>query len=198
MSNWSQRLQRVQVNLTPPAEEAIDHLSLEDLQEETITFGKTHVGQTYNQVWESSPDWIKWFTEHFSNSSKLAHRKVIRFIRLKIEEAEAEQGLGSQAPVLPKAKAKGLPKSLAAKAKSRPGPDLTAPIEIGSEVAEFMQGYPWVTQEHVQLQQENIQAMQERMSQLEQAMHQMIALMSQNQRAPEPTPLEEWDDPWNN
>ena len=53
-------------------------------------------------------------------------------------------------------------------------------------------------QEHVQLQQENIQAMQERMSQLEQAMHQMIALMSQNQRAPEPTPLEEWDDPWNN
>ena len=122
---WSQSLQRVQADLATPAGESIDHFTLEDLKVEIITFGKTHVGQTYEQVWESSPEWIKWFLEHFSNSSKMAHRKVIRYIRMKIEEMETEQGMPSQTPVLRKAKAKSLPQSLAAKAKSRPGPDLT-------------------------------------------------------------------------
>ncbi|CAL1168143.1 unnamed protein product [Cladocopium goreaui] len=70
----------------PSPEEAIDHIPLSALKEERMSFGKTHVGKTYMEVWMSSPEWTKWFLQHYESSKKLSHRKMIRFIKLMIEE----------------------------------------------------------------------------------------------------------------
>ena len=93
--------------------ERIGHLSLAELKATPMTFGKTHLGKTYDEIWVSDPQWIKWFMGHYSNSGKTDHRKMIRFIQMKIEESEAET---------PQPSAKSLPKALAARPKSQVAP----------------------------------------------------------------------------
>jgi hypothetical protein len=76
MSDWSQRLQKIQANNPADEVESIDHLTLEDLKTEKITFGKTLTGRSYLEVWNTSPH------THYSASNKTAHRKMIMFIKL--------------------------------------------------------------------------------------------------------------------
>ena len=90
MSDWSKRLQRVQAEMPSQEVESIDHLTLETLQSEKVRFGKAHQGKTYAEVWDSAPDWIKWFLGHYQESKDLEHRKMIKFIKLKIEAEETE------------------------------------------------------------------------------------------------------------
>ena len=108
-------------------------------QGEKITFGKTHAGKTFEDVWLTY--WIKWFLQHFAESGKMEHRRIIKLIKLKIEEAENHPET-LQAPCLPKAKA--APKILAAKAKARP----TDVSEVNMEILSAMESEaPWVIAE---------------------------------------------------
>lgn len=128
---------------------------------------------------------------------------MIHYIGLKIEETEASEAHPSQMPVA-KAKAKSLPKSLAAKPKTMPGPSTPTvwSPEIDTEIYEMMSESPWVNETQMR---EEIQNIQERMTGLETAMQRMIALMSQGQMMqPHPVPstmpetaTAEWEDPWN-
>eukprot|EP00435_Cladocopium_sp_Y103_P012015 s1763_g3.t1 len=191
MSGWSNRLAKVQSNLVKPApEEPIGHLTLAMLKEEPVTFGKAHLGKTHEEVWTSSPEWIKWFLGHYASSGKLEHRKMIRFIQLKIEESEVEPS------------AKSLAKSLGAKpkAQSAPSPEILLPEEPGLESFELMSDAPWVAASGTR---EDIQALQARMLSLEEAMRGMITMMqSAMPMHPASTTTgsatAEWDDPWNN
>ena len=88
--------------------------------------------------------WIKWFLQHFAESGKMEHRRIIKLIKLKIEEAENHPET-LQAPCLPKAKA--APKILAAKAKARP----TDVSEVNMEILSAMESEaPWVIAEEQQ------------------------------------------------
>ena len=72
MSDWSQRLQKIQANNPADEVESIDHLTLEDLKMEKMT----HTGRSYLEVWNTS------LHTHYSASNKTAHRKMIMFIKL--------------------------------------------------------------------------------------------------------------------
>eukprot|EP00435_Cladocopium_sp_Y103_P027404 s2013_g6.t1 len=163
MSDWTQRLQRLQADLPPKELESIEHLTLEMLKAETVKFGKAHQGKTYEMVWETAPDWIRWFLQHYDKSGDTEHRKVIKFIKMKIQEAE---GSGThQMPMMPKAKA--TPKSLAATAKIRPAPqpEMMHQQETMDTVTE-----PWIETEGSS----QMMQMEQRMVNLENALHQIL------------------------
>ena len=202
MSDWTQRLQRLQADLPQPEISSIEHLTLENLKIEKVKFGKAHLMKTYQEVWETSPDWVKWFLGHYQQNQNLEHRKMIKFIQMKIEEGETQNPGTSQAPIMPKPKP--APKSFTAIPKSRPSPS------SGYEVENQMPGStenPWVEQDPNTGRMMN--QLQDRMSNLELALHQIL-----NHLAPAPAngtmtaameeelpvlPLvSEWEDPWSN
>ena len=186
MSDWTKRLQRVQAEMPRPETEDIDHMTLEMLLTERVRFGKAHQGKSYAEVWESAPDWIRWFLGHYQESKDVEHKKMIRFIKLRIEETEASGGEVPQpAPV--KAKVKAAPKILAASAKSRsaPHPDACPEEPVNAEMS----------------------SLQARMTSLEHALHQILVHLTRNVPAdPVPSTMDddlpvlplasEWEDPW--
>jgi hypothetical protein len=131
----------------------------------------------------------------------MEHRKMIRYIHLKIEETENTEG-PTQMPV---AKAKSLPKTLAARPKVMPATTTprTWPVESETDSFEVMSETPWIAGDEAR---EEMNGLQARMLNMENAMQRLIALMSQNTMGadrPMPTGIPEtataeWDDPWNN
>eukprot|EP00435_Cladocopium_sp_Y103_P013529 s1772_g3.t1 len=80
-------LQKIQ---TPSVEARPDlsHLSMQDLMEQKISFGKTHQGRTFQEVWDHEQSWVSWFVQRFANSTKAEHVIFLKFVELKIERAE--------------------------------------------------------------------------------------------------------------
>eukprot|EP00435_Cladocopium_sp_Y103_P050906 s125_g15.t1 len=195
MSDWVQRLQRLQANKPAKELENIDHMTLDMLKSETVKFGKAHQGKTYEAVWESSPEWIKWFFQHYEASENIEHRKVIRFTKLMIQDAEGQGSVNPQLPMMPKSKAG--PKSLAC--KSRPA---TQPEMINSAAQMSAATGPWVETENQSMQ---MAQMQDRMANLENALHQILVHLTppstattMEQELPVIPVADEWDeDPWN-
>jgi len=186
MSDWAKRLQRLQADMPAAETESVDHLSLEVLQNEKVKFGKAYQGKTYAEVWETSQEWVKWFLVHYQDSSNVEHKKVIRYIKLKIEEGETQGSGTSQMPVRPRPKP--APKSLITARRSGPPPHPDAAPEEPSNNQE-----------------EN--ALEARMTNLENALHQILmhltpsipstigsATMSED--LPELPLASEWEDPW--
>lgn len=204
MSSWSQRLSKVQAHMPAADQETLDGLKLSDIKDTPVTFGKTHLGKTHEEVWRSDPEWVKWFMSHYQKSTRTEHRLMIKFIHLKVEESEA--GEVNNPPVC--AKPKGLPKSLAAKAKSMPSPSnhWQLPVDPEIEAFEMMSEGPMPPHPETTELAENVHALQERMLNLENAMQRMIALMSQSANnqmqnhqamSTHETAQVEFDDPWN-
>ena len=95
MTSLAQRL----LNVQKPAEEShpdISHLSLGQLREQKIAFGKAHQGKTFNQMWKEEQGWVTWFVQRFAQSTKAEHRIFLRYVELEIERAELS---GDQVPV---------------------------------------------------------------------------------------------------
>ena len=63
----------------------IEQMTLPQLQELKISFGKAKLGQSYEQAFRDQ-SWTKWFIQTYETSSKPEHRKFIRFVTLKLEE----------------------------------------------------------------------------------------------------------------
>ena len=194
MSDWTQRLAKVQASLPQEESEDVSHLTIEELKSEVMTFGKAHRGRTFEQVWNTSPEWTQWFLQHYQNSGKTSHKKMVRYIKLKIEEVETNPEIGRQNPVMPKSHA--APKAMISrpKAKAQPGPQMA---HAGSEPRP---DEPWMPSEDA-----NVQNLQERMGMVENALQQILMHL-----APTPVPdpgnievfptmpiEEEWNDPWN-
>lgn len=212
MSDWTQRLQRLQAEQPPPEVPSIDHLSLDMLKVETVKFGKTHQGKTYEEVWSTDPSWTKWFLTHYQKSTNLEHRKVIRYLQMKIEEAEKATTGVSQMPVMPRPKA--APKSLAATAKMRPAPSVVPENSMGpaphpdafpENMMQVMAEAPWVEQEEMT---GAVNQLQSRMTSLELALQQILVhltpvsanaapMSSTDPELPEISLADEWNDPWN-
>ena len=136
-------------------------------------------------MWSTAQDWVRWFLNQ--NSVNLEHRKVIKYIKLKIEEAETQEVQGevpTQMPVNPKSKA--APKSLATTVRSRPIPHPDAAGES-----------PWVEQEMGRTEMTQIQS---RMANLENALHQILIHLTPDMPVdsdlPEIPLASEWEDPW--
>ena len=96
MSSLANRLQQMQM----PASETrpdLTHLSLDQLRNQKINFGRTHTGRTYQHMWGNEQGWIMWFVQRYSESSKAEHLTFLRYVELEVERAELS---GTQVPVI--------------------------------------------------------------------------------------------------
>ncbi|CAL1135967.1 unnamed protein product [Cladocopium goreaui] len=201
MSDWGARLKRVQEAQLSEETEEIPDVSLEILKMETLTFGQTYVGRTYEELWNQHPSWIKWFYQHYKNSTKAAHKRVIMFIEKRIAEAELSGPVTSQSPVTPAPKSLAAPKVMPTQPKAKSMPRSSAEEEIEPELL-MEPGNPWpATEDRLMM-----HGLQQRVLNMENAIHQILShLTPANAAVPTVAPsvmsatelMNEWDDPWN-
>ena len=122
-SSLSARFAKIQLEEkeTPSDElERFQKMSLEEMSQEVITFGKAHQGKTFAHMWENEKAWVKFMIATYVQSPKVEHQKFMIYADLMIERKELEQesnkgttqmsrSLGN--PVKARAKAKGYPSS---------------------------------------------------------------------------------------
>ena len=151
------RLRRLTV--TEDGEDVLQQIAmmdLKDLREETIKFGKAHVGKSFASM-ATETKYMAWFAENYKASRKPEHVKFLRFIQLHVEDLEKTHQEG-RASTRPKAKASPKPR-----ASSRP-------IDLESENSE-PEDWDQVQEEHAQ----ELLQMQRRMTDMENVMHQVLA-----------------------
>lgn len=159
------------------------------------TFGSTHVGKSFEHMWNHEQSWITWFTPRYVKSSKLEHRLVIRFVEMEVALHESQ---GTTMPVLPSLKDTmtlmpktsendlpgGYPKAKAktsmAKASTNTVPPGRPSMTEHAEEFEFLmdewslQRDDWPDQAEPSVNQADVQALQSRMLNLENALQQVI------------------------
>ena len=66
----AERLRRLSVNEKSSEAEtnAIMNMSLEDLRQEKVSFGKAHVGKTFQEM-ATETKYLTWFTDTFANQN---------------------------------------------------------------------------------------------------------------------------------
>jgi hypothetical protein len=96
MASLINRLKTLQEE-TPVELPDLSALTLADLAKERVSFGQKHVGDTYEKAWEDQ-QWINFMVSKYGSSKVLTHRRLIRFVELKVEEHEQAQ---KAIPVMP-------------------------------------------------------------------------------------------------
>ena len=127
----SQRLDRAQGSsestVTP-----LSQLTLEQLATERIQFGQKHLNKTFEEVWQSDPQWVKFVVNRYQDSTKEAHARFMHYVHLQLQEVE--QG-HHQNPVRPRTQVQHRPQGYMwpqpkpkAKAKPMAQPGYEVPI----------------------------------------------------------------------
>lgn len=182
------RLSKIQ-EVKKPELPSIDHFTLEQLGAMTIDFGNTHKGRSFQHMWEVEQEWIVWFLQHYSKSSKMSHRLFCKFAELQIEMAE---NWNHRVPVYPTSrdvtsenltKEKMVPKAKAkmgAKTKGSVMPSYTPAFDMESgEKDEFEMLQEWELEQHldgltVTTIQADVLSLQDRMSNMENMLQQVL------------------------
>lgn len=126
-----QRLQRLHVPAEEPVLEDLSKYSLHQLQSMTVDFGQTHKGKSYLTMWQQHQKWVQWLLQHYGDSKKASHRRIVHYFHMEIERCELERSIPltdaqpstkNQMPVQPqtksKAKAKMMPRVVEPRADS--------------------------------------------------------------------------------
>eukprot|EP00435_Cladocopium_sp_Y103_P003257 s1712_g1.t1 len=154
-------------------EESLDAFkakSLEAMGAYPVTFGKTHLGKSYIEIWSSQSKWLQWFIKTYEQSTKIEHQKLLHFTTLMIERAELEQT--QEIHQMPVAKAKAVPK-----AKIMPMPAGMSEIDLEEGDDDV-----WLTAEMANqpnyaatpVMEENMNALQGRMDHMESALGEIL------------------------
>jgi hypothetical protein len=165
----------------PEGLEAFQQLSLAEVAETRVTFGRTHVGKTCAELWNQEKGWIKWFCKTYQDSTKEEHRKLLIYVGREVERIELEQDLPplatptvQQGIVQPRGKT--MPKAKAAAVhpvESPTGEDMIVSEEIWEpwDVTMPMNGAEVVSQ------QETMGALQDRVLNIENALTEILTLI---------------------
>lgn len=162
--------------------EKVQHMTLEELSREQISFGNTYVGRPFPSMMANTR-YVTWFVGNYKDSKKANHAKFIRYIQLYVADLEKN-------PQQVKSKAAAKPKKMAAPpphqgyyAEKALGPP--TPPEISSE-EEFdpMDPLPSGSWEEVDpspshVKNVEMQNMQERLHRMEEVMQQVLHHLSQ-------------------
>ena len=89
MASLSQRLRSLQIPASKMPE-SLDHLRLEDLENETISFGQKHQGHSFQEAWLDQ-EWVHFMLGRYQNSTKESHRRFLKYVELRVEEMENSQ-----------------------------------------------------------------------------------------------------------
>eukprot|EP00435_Cladocopium_sp_Y103_P017750 s3593_g4.t1 len=197
IDKFSDENHQAAANQVRESPEEIPQVSLAELKEEKLTFGKTHVGRTYEEIWSGYPEWIRWFYQHYKQSNKAAHRRVILYIEKKVEELENLDAQPSQGPVLPKSHA--APKMMPMQPKAKAMPVMNTAAE---SMAMGDPEIPWPASEDRMM----VHGLSQRVLNMENALQQILHHIAPPHVPPTTTstvavstPIsEEWEeDPWN-
>ena len=187
----AQRLRQLQMPVQVEVED-LSHLTLKDLSGEILTFGQKHNGKTFAEAW-TDQEWVTFMATRYAQSTKLAHRRFLRYVELKLDQHESQQtGIplipADSAPVEPMhhaAKAK-----MGAKAKAKPMAS-SQPVYLPDMEGEWAMEpgpYPSQTTTSSQMTPE-VHALQQKMLHMENAMLRIMNhLESQAQSATVPDP----------
>ena len=82
------RLDRVLSQGSPESVESFRTLTVVEMGETKITFGRAHVGRTYEEMWRSEKGWIRWFAKTYASSQKEEHQKLLIYIETMVNQHE--------------------------------------------------------------------------------------------------------------
>ena len=106
MSNVTQRLQQLRrqqkASQDSVTAEDVKKMTLEELAKEEITFGKTHVGTPFPEMFLNH-GYTDWFVGTYHDSPKPAHMKYVRYVELRLDQ-ELQTGQPSTSETVPKGK----------------------------------------------------------------------------------------------
>lgn len=163
------RLRRLQLDNQASSEavEQVMEMSLEELRECRIEFGKAHMNKPFKEMVKEDR-YLTWFAETYRHSQKICHMKFLRFIELHLDDVESQK---NQTRPKSQAKAKAKPKaSNHAAPHARDHPELppdpwhpSSDEEIGSA--------SWEPVAHA----EEINHMNERMTEMESVLQQILS-----------------------
>ena len=88
---------------------AFRELTLEQQGPYLITFGKAHRGQSYADIWEKEPGYVKWFQATYHASKKPEHQRFLHYVTRQVEHFE-ETAPSHQVTSTPAPKSKAYPK----------------------------------------------------------------------------------------
>ena len=173
MSSLSQRLRQLQIPSAAADNTQLDHLTLEELQGETVAFGQKHAGQSFEETWKDQ-EWIHFMLSRYQNSQKMEHRRFLKYVELKIESLEKDQ------PVIPRPQAGGVGRAKAkAKPVARPQVETTDISSMAGESVwdfepEMFEPATTGTPYHPEVLAEDMNAIQQRMLNMETAVSRIL------------------------
>lgn len=178
----AQRFEKVRKS-QDQAEKQVDleQVSFEDLQNRTIQFGKTKMGQPYHQVMHEDPGYVTWFVKSYGDSQKPSHREFLVYIERYTEIMEAKGGLETTA-AYPKPETKA--KKTQGELPGAPTGSMTPKPHKGSHqmIEEDEEDSDWDAVTSVlDIKAENA-SIQNRLSQMETVMQHMMQALSQIQQ----------------
>lgn len=172
MSDLLQRLTKLHVE-APTEDEDLHRFSMAQFQEMKIDFGTAHKGKSYQSVWQNHQSWVKWFLQHYGESKKPSHRRVVHYFGMEIERAElANQTIPLTDVATPAPKSQVKPK---AKAKSQPTSTSVEPVDDFHLINEIAEEFEMDPTELMLIQGTSSQEV----AQLNQRMTQMESMLSQ-------------------
>ena len=68
----------------------MNQMSLQDLEQQTILFGKTKYGMKFSQAFEDV-SWTRFIVSRYETSTKKEHRLYIQYVRLRLRQLEVEE-----------------------------------------------------------------------------------------------------------
>jgi hypothetical protein len=167
----AERFARVQKQVQEPVLsdelETFKALSFEDQCNSVVTFGKSHVGKKFLEIWHQEPRWLQWVLKTFEGSTKLDHLKLFHFVQVMLEQEES----GMNPKIDPKCNAK--PKAKAKSSSRLPYPEIPVENLISTEEDEEL----WDITSHQPAQHEEIEALQTRMLNVENALTEILTLL---------------------
>ena len=171
-------LERSQTYAQGDSLEEFKSLSFEEKCQQTVTFGKTHVGKTYLDMYHHEPKWMKWFLRTYETSQKLDHLKLRHFVQIMVEQEEKGETPPTMTMTEPSHQ---MP--MFAKAKARPR-DPTSSHRLHEEMTLHQEMEPeadeWSLASVNPESNEMITALQVRMGHVENAMTEILNHIRQN------------------
>jgi hypothetical protein len=86
----SLRLKGIQSKAEPSPND-LAHLTLQDLENETVDFGRKNCGRSYQEIWNSDQEWVTFMVDRYGKSHNLSHRKFLRYVELMVQHHEENQ-----------------------------------------------------------------------------------------------------------
>lgn len=86
----SLRLKGIQSKAEPSTSD-LAHLTLQDLEGETVDFGKKNHGRSYQDVWNNDQEWVTFMVDRYGKSHSLSHRKFLKYVELMVQHHEENQ-----------------------------------------------------------------------------------------------------------